>query len=249
MPKEKRAKNNKEKLLSVDSLRHAEYYGIQEVIDSLYARSLKGEEFTNLVDSILSRKNILLAYRNIKTNDGSKTPGTDNTTIKDIGKLSPDEVVEKVRFIVAGSKYGYRSKPVRRKEIPKPNGSTRPLGIPCMWDRLIQQCIKQVMEPICEAKFSENSFGFRPTRSVENAMAATYKHLQVSGLRYVCEFDVKGFFDNVDHAKLMSQIWAMGIHDTHLIYILRKILSAPIRWMAILTGPSSLIRTLSVSRL
>lgn len=202
---------------------------MQEVFDDLYARSLKGEMFTNLVDIILSRKNILLAYRNIKTNDGSKTPGTDNTTIKDIGKLSPDEVVEKVRYIVTGSKYGYRPKPVRRKEIPKPNGSTRPLGIPCMWDRLAQQCIKQVMEPICEAKFSENSFGFRPNRSVENAMAVTEKHLQVSGLRFVCEFDVKGFFDNVDHAKLMRQVWAMGIHDTHLIYILRKTLTAPIR--------------------
>lgn len=229
MPKEKQEKTKKEKLLSVENLRHAEYYEMQEVFDDLYARSLKGEKFTDLVNIILSRENILLAYRNIKTNDGSKTPGTDNTTIRDIGKLSPDEVVEKVRFIVTGSKYGYRPKPVRRKEIPKPNGSTRPLGIPCMWDRLIQQCIKQVMEPICEAKFSENSFGFRPNRSVENAMAVTYKHLQQSGLRFVCEFDVKGFFDNVDHAKLMRQVWAMGIHDTHLIYILRKILTAPIR--------------------
>lgn len=229
MPKEKQAKANKEKLLSVDNLRHAEYYEMQKVFDDLYARSLKGEKFTDLVGIILSRENILLAYRNIKTNDGSKTPGTDNTTIKDIGKLGPDEVVEKVRVIVMGSKYGYRPKPVRRKEIPKPNGSTRPLGIPCIWDRLVQQCIKQVMEPICEAKFSENSFGFRPNRSVENAMAVTYKHLQQSGLRFVCEFDVKGFFDNVDHAKLMRQVWAMGIHDTHLIYILRKILTAPIR--------------------
>ncbi len=229
MQKEKQAKANKEKLLSVDNLRHAEYYEMQEVFDDLYARSLKGEKFTDLVDIILSQENILLAYRNIKTNDGSKTPGTDNTTIKDIGQLGPDEVVEKVRFIVTGSKYGYRPKPVRRKEIPKPNGSTRPLGIPCMWDRLVQQCIKQVMEPICEAKFSESSFGFRPNRSVENAMAVTYKRLQVDGLRFVCEFDVKGFFDNVDHGKLMRQVWAMGIHDTRLIYILRKILTAPIR--------------------
>ena len=229
MPKEKQEKTNKEKLLSVDNLRHAEYYEMQEVFDDLYARSLKGEKFTNLVDIILSRENILLAYRDIKTNGGSKTPGTDNITIRDIGKLNPDEVVERVRYIVTGSKYGYRPKPVRRKEIPKPNGSTRPLGIPCMWDRLVQQCIKQVMEPICEAKFSENSFGFRPNRSVENAMAVTYKHLQVYGLRFVCEFDVKGFFDNVDHAKLMRQVWAMGIQDKHLIYILRKILTAPIR--------------------
>lgn len=83
----------------------------------------------------------------------SKTSGTDNLTIEDIGKCTPDEVVEKVRFIVNGSKYGYRPKPVRRKEIPKPYdpSKTRSLGIPCIWDRLVQQCIKQVMEPVCEA--------------------------------------------------------------------------------------------------
>ena len=64
------------------------------------------------------------------------------------------------------------------KDIPKPNGKTRPLGIPCIWDRLVQQCIKQVIEPICEAKFSDNSYGFRPNRSVEHAVQKTYTMLQ-----------------------------------------------------------------------
>lgn len=105
----------------------------------------------------------------------------------------------------------------------------RPLGIPCIWDRLIQQCIKQVMEPICEAKFSDNSYGFRPNRSVENAIDRTYRLMQISHLHYVIEFDIKGFFDNVNHSKLIRQIWAMGIHDKHLIYILKRILTAPIR--------------------
>ena len=105
----------------------------------------------------------------------SNTVGTDKLTIKDIGKMPVDEMVDKVRFIVTGSKHGYRPKPVRRKDIPKPHNpkSIRPLGIPCIWDRLIRQCIKQVMEPICEAKFCENSFGFRPNRSVENTIART----------------------------------------------------------------------------
>jgi len=224
MPKEKTLKT-----LSVDDLRHAEYYGMQETFDDLYARSKAGEQFSALMDIILARDNILLAYRNIKTNAGSNTPGTDRLTIKDIGSLTTDEMVDKVRFIVKGTKHGYRPKPVRRKEIPKPNGSTRPLGIPCIWDRLIQQCIKQVMEPICEAKFSDNSYGFRPQRSVEHAIAATYKLMQRSKLHYVIEFDIKGFFDNVNHSKLIKQIWTMGIRDKHLIWVLKQILTAPIR--------------------
>ena len=223
------AKVIKEKVLCVDDLRHAEYYAMQEVFDDLYARSLRRETFDDLMDIILSRENILLAYRNIKTNSGSHTPGTDHVTIKDIGRLSPEEVVDKVRFIVAGSVHGYRPKPVRRKDIPKPNGSTRPLGIPCMWDRLVQQCIKQVMEPICEAKFSDNSYGFRPQRSVENAISRAMFLMNHSHMTQVIEFDIKGFFDNVNHPKLIRQIWAMGIHDKHLIYVIRQILKAPVK--------------------
>ena len=224
MPEEK-----KRKLLCVDNIRHSEYYGMQEIFDELYSKSAKGEKFPNLMEIILSRENILLAYRNIKTNTGSNTVGTDKLTIKNIGSLTAEEVVEKVRFIVRDSEHGYRPKPVRRKDIPKPNGKTRPLGIPCIWDRLIQQCIKQVMEPICEAKFSEHSYGFRPNRSVENAICATYLKLQKSHLNYVIEFDIKGFFDNVNHSKLLKQIWAMGIEDKHLLYVIKRILKAPIK--------------------
>ena len=114
-------------LLCVDDLRHAEYYQMQTTFDDLYSKSKNGEKFQNLMLLILSRENILLAYRNIKSNGGSKTQGTDNVVIDDIGKLSADEYVEKLRFIVAGSKHGYRPKAVRRKEIPKPNGKLRPL--------------------------------------------------------------------------------------------------------------------------
>lgn len=213
----------------IDSIRHLEYYDLQNKFDDLYQRSSNGEKFDNLMDDILSRENILLAYRNIKTNKGSQTPGSDELTMKDIAKLTPDEVVEKVRFIMVGSVHGYRPKPVRRKDIPKPNGSTRPLGIPCIWDRLIQQSIKQVLEPICEAKFSNNSYGFRPNRCVEHAIAETHRLLQRSKLGYVIEFDIKGFFDNVNHSKLIKQMWALGIQDKKLIFIIKRILKAPIK--------------------
>lgn len=219
------------KNLCVESLRHAEYYGMQEIFDKLYGESKRGKIFEDLMPLILNRENILLAYRNIKSNAGSKTAGTDKLTIKDVGKMTPDEVVEKVRFILTESKHGYRPKPIRRKNIPKPYDTTktRPLGIPCIWDRLIQQCIKQILEPICEAKFSKNSYGFRPGRSVENAISHAYRLLQLSHLHYVIEFDIKGFFDNVDHSKLIRQMWAMGIHDKKLIYVLREILTAPVK--------------------
>ena len=219
----------KSKTLCVDDLRHAEYYGMQGTFDELYQKSQNGEVFENLMDLILSRDNILLAYRNIKANKGSYTAGTDKKNITDIGSRTPDDVVKRVRFIVTGSEHGYRPKPVRRKDIPKPNGKTRPLGIPCIWDRLIQQCIKQIMEPICEAKFNNNSYGFRPNRSVEHAINRTYTLLQMMNLHYVIEFDIKGFFDNVNHSKLIRQIWSLGIHDKTLIFIIKRILTAPIK--------------------
>lgn len=201
---------------------------MQKTFDDLYSRSQNGEKFSELKSLILSRENILLAYRNIKANTGSETAGTDGLTIKAIEILTPEELVEKVRFILNG-KHGYRPKPVRRKEIPKENGSMRPLGIPCIWDRLVQQCILQVLEPICEAKFSRNSYGFRPLRSTSHAIRAAYNHLQLHHLHYIVEVDIKGFFDNVNHSKLMKQIWVMGIQDKWLIYIIKRILTAQIK--------------------
>ena len=135
MPKERK------KVLCMDAQRHAEYYGVQQTFDELYAKSKAGEVFNGLMELVLSPDNIMLAYRNIKTNTGSYTAGTDKQNIGDIGRLPPAEVIGKVRKIVTGSKHGYRPKPVRRKDIPKPNGKTRPLGIPCIWDRLVQQCM------------------------------------------------------------------------------------------------------------
>ena len=95
----------KQKLLCEENLRHAEYYGMLGTFDSLYAQSKEGREFIDLMSLMLKRENILLAYRNIKANTGSKTAGTDKLTIGDIGKLSPDEVVQKVRYIVQGTEH------------------------------------------------------------------------------------------------------------------------------------------------
>ena len=221
----KTSKSKKPK--KVNNLRYAEYYDMQGTFDELFAKSKNGEVFDNLVELIFSRGNILLAYRNIKGNGGSVTPGTDGLTIRAVEKCTPEALVQKLRNIVRN----YSPRAVRRKEIPKQSdpSKTRPLGIPCIWDRLIQQCILQVLEPICEARFSENSYGFRPNRSCEHAIAAACKHMQLSHMQYVVEFDIKGFFDNVDHSKLIKQMWALGVQDKRLIYIIKRILKAPVQ--------------------
>lgn len=214
---------------SIKFLRFTEYYDMQEEFDNLYRKSVHNEIFYSLTDLIIKRENILLAYRTIKRNKGSFTSGVDKLNIEDIEKYTADEVIQKVRNYLVYSEHGYRPKPVKRVEIPKPNGKTRPLGIPCIWDRLIQQAIKQILEPICEAKFSKNSFGFRPDTSVENALGSFYKLLQKQKCHYIVELDIKSFFDNVNHSKLIKQLWTMGIRDKKLLNILRRILKAKIR--------------------
>lgn len=171
-------------------LRHNEYYGQQSTLDELYKRSLNGAKFNKLYGKIVEEGNILLAYRNIKANTGSKTKGTDGKTIKDIAIMTNEEVVKMVRARL--KKYTPQS--VRRVEIKKDNGKMRPLGIPTMSDRLIQQCILQILEPICEAKFHNHSFGFRPNRSTEHAKAMMDKMINIQSLHFVIDIDIKGFF-------------------------------------------------------
>ena len=211
-------------MTKVAKLRHNEYYDMQSIFDELYADSQKGKIFQNLMDIISAPENIRLAYRNIKRNSGSNTSGTDKATIKDIQSIPTDKYVE----IVQRKLSYYKPKPVKRVEIPKPNGKTRPLGIPTIIDRLVQQCILQVLEPICEAKFHERSNGFRPNRSTKNAMAQCYRMIQQQGLHFVVDIDIKGFFDNVNHSKLIKQMWTMGIRDKQLICIIKAMLTAPI---------------------
>lgn len=215
---------NKKKPLKKQKIRNAEYYDMQMAFDKLYADSVSGRQFRNLVELIQRPENIMLAYRNLRKNSGSKTAGVDKKTISDLNKWSDKKLVSHVQRKLDW----YVPNAVRRVEIPKDNGKKRPLGIPTIMDRLIQQCILQVLEPICEAKFFKRSNGFRPTHSAENAIAQAERMIQNIGCYYVIDIDIHGFFDNVNHGKLLKQMWALGIRDKKLLSIISAMLKAEV---------------------
>lgn len=214
----------KTKLPKISALRNIEYYDFQEVLDKLYTDSENSKKFNNLMGLITNPQNILLAYRNIKKNTGSKTAGVDKKTISHLEKWEPERLIG---YVQKRLDY-YVPQAVRRAEIPKSNGKTRPLGIPTIMDRLIQQCVLQVLEPICEAKFFKRSNGFRPNRGAEHAISQAYKFMQGQHLHYVVDIDIKGFFDNVNHGKLLKQMWTLGICDKKLLSIISTMLKAEV---------------------
>ncbi len=218
-------KNTKKK----KKLRNNEYYDLQGMFDDLYEKSKRDYKFTKLLELITDDRNIQLAYRNIKRNKGSKTKGTNENTIVEIAENEPQKLVNYVK----GRLSNYKPHPVRRVEIPKPTGGIRPLGIPTIEDRLIQQCILQILEPICEAKFYNHSYGFRPNRSAHHAISRAMTLANINKLHYVVDIDIKGFFDNVNHGKLLKQMWTLGIRDKRLISIISKLLKAEIKGVGI----------------
>ena len=217
--------DNNQKLKKKQKLRNNEYYNIQAELDTLYAQSKSGYRFRKLYDLIIDERNIKLAFRNIKKNHGSKTSGTNGNTILDIGEKDPEALIKYIRSRMAD----FKPHSVRRVEIPKQDGTMRPLGIPTIEDRMIQQCVKQVLEPICEAKFYQHSYGFRPNRGANHALSRAVTLVNKNKLHYVVDVDIKGFFDNVNHGKLLKQIWSLGIQDKRLISVLSKMLKAEIQ--------------------
>ena len=212
-------------MLKKTKLRYNEYYNMQDTFDELYRQSLNGNNFYKLIEIIGSKQNIRLAYKNLRSNSGSRTKGTDGLTIEDIGSLTEEEMIDRVRE----SLDDYRPQAVRRVYIPKPGSDKmRPLGIPTIWDRLVQQCILQVLEPICEPKFHNHSYGFRPNRSTHHAVSRMVTLINFGKNYYCVDVDIKGFFDNVDHGKLLKQIWSLGIRDKRLLSIISKLLKCEI---------------------
>lgn len=199
---------------------------MQSTFDELYERSKDNAMVgVDLYNKVVSRENILLAYRSIKGNTGSKTAGTDKKTIKDFVVESDDYLVKYVRDYLREYKPGT----VRREMIPKGYGKgKRPLGIPTMLDRLVQQMFKQIIDPIVEAKFYAHSYGFRPNRGTKHAVSRCQTLVNIVGLHYVVDIDIKEFFDNINHNKLMKQLYTIGVKDKRVLKIIARMLKAPI---------------------
>lgn len=214
-----------------NALRNTEYYGLQDTFDNLYERSKSNcTNSINLYNIITSDNNILLAYRNIKSNKGSETEGMDSISIDNYKNMTKNEFLK----LIKDNFDNYNPKMVKRVYIPKTNGDKRPLGIPTMLDRIIQQCIKQVIEPICEAKFYSHSYGFRPNRATKDAIARCQSIINRTGLHYVVDIDIKGFFDNICHNKLIKQLYTIGVRDKRVLKIISKMLKSPIKDVGVL---------------
>lgn len=144
------------------------------------------------------------AWRRVRANRGA--PGVDGITIEEIDRWGAGRLLwQLMEELRNGS---YRPRPVRREYIPKPDGRLRPLGIPCVRDRVVQQAALIVLEPIFEVDFTDASWGFRPGRSAQRAAGEVVKYLNW-GLTKVCEVDIRAYFDSIPHGKLMVW-WLVG---------------------------------------
>lgn len=174
---------------------------------------------SQLLEQILERDNMMTAYKKVKSNGGAS--GIDGISTKDVR----DYLVKNwsgIREQIRQRKY--KPQPVRRVEIPKPNGGVRNLGIPNVIDRIIEQAIAQVLTPIVEPYFSEYSYGFRPTRCAQQAVIKLLEYFN-DGYTYIVDIDLEKFFDNVHHDKLMTLVRNI-IHDPDTESLIHKYLKA-----------------------
>ena len=174
---------------------------------------------SQLLEQILERDNMMTAYKKVKSNGGAS--GIDGINTKDVR----DYLVKNwsgIREQIRQRKY--KPQPVRRVEIPKPNGGVRNLGIPNVIDRIIEQAIAQVLTPIVEPYFSEYSYGFRPNRCAQQAVIKLLEYFN-DGYTYIIDIDLEKFFDNVHHDKLMTLVRNV-IHDPDTESLIHKYLKA-----------------------
>lgn len=202
---------------------------IQDEMYRITSKCIESKEipkFKGLVEIMSSEVVIMTAIHNIKANKGSKTPGIDQKIIdKDYLQKDYYEVVTDIQ----NSFTNYKPDMVRRKWIPKPGKQKkRPLGIPTIKDRIVQECVRLIIEPILEAQFFQHSYGFRPWRDTHMALERVKDQVHRIGYYWIVEGDISRFFDNVNHTILIKKLYHMGIADRRILMIIKEMLKAGI---------------------
>lgn len=201
--------------------------GLKEFQDLLYEKSGQGISFTGLLEAMVNEATIVTAVHNIKSNKGSKTAGVDGMPMDRYLQMPRDELITLIQSTAAN----YKPKPARRVYIPKSNSKWRPLGIPTMLDRIVQECVRIILEPICEARFYPHSYGFRPYRAQKHAIRDIINVINASCKSpdqpvWAVEGDIKGCFDNINHRVLLQKLWRIGIHDKRVLKLISQMLKA-----------------------
>jgi len=199
--------------------------GIREIAMSA-ASDAQGQDMippegTELIERMVERENMLKAYRRVVGNRGA--PGIDGMTVEELGAFLKEHWVTIKGQLLCGT---YYPQPVRGVELPKPGGGKRQLGIPTVVDRMIQQALYQVLNPLFDPHFSESSFGFREGRSAHQAVLKAKEH-QREGKRWVVDMDLAKFFDEVNHDLLMDRI-SRKVKDWRVLTLIRRYLKAGI---------------------
>ena len=173
----------------------------------------------HLMEEVCERENLVRAWQRVRGNKGA--PGVDGMTIADAASYLREHWPDIRSQLLSGT---YWPQPVRRVEIPKPDGGVRKLGVPCVVDRLIQQALLQVLQTRWDPTFSEHSYGFRPARSAHQAVAQAQAYV-AEGYSIVVDLDLEKFFDRVNHDALMARV-AARVADKHVLKLIRAFLNA-----------------------
>jgi RNA-directed DNA polymerase len=172
-----------------------------------------------LMEEVCNRENLVRAWKRVRQNKGG--PGVDGMTIDDAKDYLREHWPSIRSQLLAGT---YQPQPVKRVEIPKPDGGVRKLGVPCVVDRLIQQALLQVLQKQWDPTFSEHSYGFRPGRSAHQAVAQAQRYV-AAGYSVVVDLDLEKFFDRVNHDSLMARV-AARVTDKRVLKLIRAFLKA-----------------------
>ncbi len=213
-----KAENSKDRdYQSVDSAEHEERTEVHRSFRSIWKERDSAEP--ELLEKILERNNLNRAYKRVKAKKGA--PGVDGMTVNEMGVYFKENKTEIIGRIKRGK---YTPDPVRRVEIPKPDGGIRKLGVPTVKDRVFQQAITQTLTPIYEKKFSENSYGYRPGKSAQDAILKVKAYAE-EGYKHGVLLDLSKYFDTLNHEKLLN-ILRRDIKDERVIHWIKRYLKS-----------------------